>query len=70
MTAKVTCTKKAAEAPSQTKTGFERLPMISVAIMVLSGISEIKITAKTVTMMPSCTVEFLRVQSCLERMER
>ena len=43
---------KAIVAPIQTRTGRYRLPMISVAIIVLSGSSATKIRAKTVAAMP------------------
>ena len=46
---------KAAVAPIQTRTGRYRLPMIRVAIMVLSGSSATKMSAKTPRIRPICT---------------
>ncbi len=54
-TAMVAWMPKAKVAPSHTRTGRYRLPMMSVAIMVLSGSSATKMMAKTVAMTLNCT---------------
>ena len=51
----MTWTVKASTAPTHTSTGRYRLPMISTAIIVLSGSSATKMRAKTVTAMAGTT---------------
>ena len=65
-TAIPTCTRNAAEAPSQTHSGAPRAPMSSVATIVLSGSSAMPMTTKTVPTVAQSTAARQRA-SCPAR---